>query len=345
MVNSPRTGRRLAILGAALLAALLVSIRRPDRPLPFYGRPLIQQPCTVRREPCDTIQAADRIRIATYNLQDFTDGVDDGTDRTTERAEHHARLAALIIAEMDPDVLVLQEIENANALSLLLEKLHYSYPLAYLTDFGEQGGRPLNIAVVSRIPLADLRELDFAGLSGPGRPPRGVLSFTLELDPGRRLLVYAVHLKSNFGDPWKNRSKRYHALRLIRRDACRFVRRHPQYAWETMLLGDMNVDPELPQFARDCSLRPVHDWIDLWRGVPPGERVTLPTRHGDPEMEFPPAAFDRFIVSPQLVRSPWTAAVPHVLRRGVDTGNVFAAGGDNDIHVSDHYPVFLDLHR
>ena len=345
MVNPHRTRRRLAIVGAALLALLLASSRSVNRPLPFSGRPVIQKPRTVRLAPRGMIHPVDRIRIATYNIQDFTDGIGDGTNRTPLQAEHQAEMAARIIAEIDPDILVLQEIENTNALSLLLGKLPFSYPLAYLTDFDEQGGRPLNIAVISRVPLADLRELDFSSLSGPGRPPRGALSFTLELDPGRKLLAYAIHLKSNFGNARKNRSKRYHALRLIRRDTRRFVRRHPEYEWEIILLGDMNVDPELPKFARDYSLRPVRDWIDLWRGVPLAERVTVPTRRGDPELEFPPAAFDRFIVSTELVLPPWTAAVPHVLPVGVDTGNVFVTGGANDIHVSDHYPVFLDLRR
>ncbi len=49
--------------------------------------------------------------------------------------------------------------------------------------------------------------------------------------------------------------------------------------------------------AGDPSLKPLSDWKDLWRGRPLAERTTLPTRYGDPKLEFPPACFDRLFAS------------------------------------------------
>jgi len=286
------------------------------------------------------------LRLASYNIQDFSDGIDDGARRTPERAAQQARLAARILDDVDPDVLVLQEIENATALRLLNEHLEDPFPLGYVTALGDGGARRerLNLAVLSRVPLEDLRELDFGPLRGRGRPTRGALGFSVDLGDGHRLLVYTVHLKSNFGETWVNRRQRYNALRYVRRDADQVMAARRKTQWSAVLVCDMNVDPELDPVRNDFSLRPFGDWVDLFRGRPMRERTTLPTRYGDPRFVFPPSCFDRFFVTTNLMARPWITGTPRAVPLGVDT-NVFTQGGENDIHVSDHYPVFLDLLR
>ena len=83
--------------------------------------------------------------------------------------------------------------------------------------------------------------------------------------------------------------------------------------------------------------------MDLWAGRPLEERITIPARRGDPDLEFPSACFDRMIVSPALTRAPWKVGKIEVLPRGVDTENVFSRVGENEIHASDHYPVYVDI--
>jgi hypothetical protein len=104
------------------------------------------------------------------------------------------------------------------------------------------------------------------------------------------------------------------------------------------------VDPDQEQFATDPSFSSLSGWVDLWRGRPVEERITLPTRVGDPTLLFPPATFDRFFVSASLQEPPWVAGRPYVLQQGVDTNNVLSLPGENG-HVSDHYPVYLDIVR
>ena len=219
------------------------------------------------------------------------------------------------------------------------------YPFACITRFGSGNeARLLNIGVLSRVPIAGLRELDFSAMKGQGRPPRGALNFYLDLGDGRRLLVYGVHLKSNFGNRYKNISQRINALDLVRKDAEAIRRKNPDITWEVLVLGDMNVDPDAPEFERDPTLRPLKDWVDLWHGRPLAERITLPTRYGDPALVFPPATFDRFVVSPELREKPWVAGAPGVIQEGVDTQNVLTLPGEKN-HVSDHYPVWVDVVR
>ena len=309
------------------------------------GSVLIQYPIEVKADWEGVKPPGERLRVASYDIQDFADAVRDGPNRTIERLNRQASLAAVLIGEIDPDILVMQEIENGRALAVLNAALPNPYPLAYITRFSEGGNRELNVAVLSRVALSGVRELDFGRLSGPGRPPRGVLTFVANLDDRHKLLVYGVHLKANYGENDRNIAKRFHAIKLVAEDAARVKSRYPGYEWEMIVMGDMNVDPDVEQFARDPSLDPLKEWKDLWRGRPIEERATIPTRYGDPAFEFPPAAFDRIFASPELIKDPWKVGTPSVLQRGVDTQNVLVVGGENDVHVSDHFPVYVDLTR
>jgi endonuclease/exonuclease/phosphatase family metal-dependent hydrolase len=165
-------------------------------------------------------------------------------------------------------------------------------------------------------------------------------------DEHTRLLLYGVHLKSNWGAALSNMHRRQAALQFIRSDSTRMAEAMPEYRWEIAVVGDMNVDPENEAFWSDSSLQPLSDWHDLWTGRSISERTTIPARMGDPDRMFPSAAFDRIIASPALTSSPWRMQPLQVLARGVNTNNIFARTGmpDSD-HVSDHYPVFTDIVR
>ena len=316
-------------------------------PLSFTGSLRVEGPQWLQLDKTSLRPIGDRIRVCNYNVENFNDGLDDGTNTTTSLARGHARGVAMNLNEIDADIVVLEEVENALALNLLNDALKQPYPVAFVTRFGSSKGprEKLNMAVLSRIPLSGLRELDFGSFQGRGRPPRGILSFFVDLGSGRRLLIYGVHLKSNFGDRVKNEFQRLSAMKILKADADQLRARDPQQEWEILVVGDMNVDSEDRQFADDPTFRPMRGWLDLWRGRPLAERITLPTRHGDPALEFPPATFDRFFASTNLLATPWRVDSPQALQRGVDTQNVFTLPGQSEAHVSDHYPVYVDIER
>jgi endonuclease/exonuclease/phosphatase family metal-dependent hydrolase len=332
---------RAACVGAAALA---VTGARAETFFTYTGEPLIETPQVIRAETAGAV--AERLRVASYNIEHFTDAIGDGAERTAERLARQAAGAARLVEEMNPDVLVIQEIENGASLTALNQALKQPYPVAHITKFGVDGGddQKMNLALLARVPVQDAREIDFAPLTGPGRPTRGLLRFTVDLGDGHRLVVYVLHLKSNFGNRDRNIAQRVATLKILRADADALVEAQPEVKWEMLALGDTNVDPESPQFAGDASFRPLKGWIDVWRGRPPEERVTIPTRHGVPEMEFPPATFDRFFVSPGLTNAPWSAMPAVALPKGCDTSDATTRPGE-DSHVSDHYPVYIDLAR
>lgn len=340
----------------SLIAFLALSLagpgcRTPAPPAAPSTSGMYDPPTPVTVAHASPLQApGERIRVCTYNIQDFTDGEDDGYMRTQAVSSRQADTAARIINQINPDVIVLEEIENDTVLQELNERLDPPFPVAYVTRFGDRGrGTKRNIGALSRFPFLKVSELDFEEVEASVHLARGSLVFVVDLGSDHLLLVYAVHLKSNFGKEEgkgeANIAKRQEALRLVRRHADTVMRTNTSKQWEVIVAGDMNVDPELEAFKTDESLKPFEDWDDLWRGRPLPDRITIPTRYGDPALQYDGACFDRMIVSPGLQKKPWTVGQIQVLQRGVDTENVFTQAGQNELHASDHYPVFVDILR
>lgn len=299
----------------------------------------------VRADTRATAGEQERIRVAFYNIENFSDGDGDGLDRTPERVAAQARDAAALIDEIQPDLLFLAEIENEQALRILNAALANPFPFGWVARFGVEDGHTekLHAALLSRFAPDEIVELDFGAMQGGGRPPRGALRAVFDLGEGHRLAAYTVHLKSNYGYRPRNMYKRKHALEPITADA-RALRKQKGANWEILLLGDFNVDPESPEFQDDWSLSPLRGWTDLWRGSSLDARTTVPTRYGDPARAFPPVCFDRIFVAGDATNAPWRVSAPAVLPRGVHTENVHVLPGDAG-HVSDHYPVWVDLLR
>ena len=294
----------------------------------------------------------DRIRVASYNLEHFTDGRNDGPERTPEVFMAHARAAAAIIAEANPDLLVLQEIENGRTLEFLNDQFADPYPYIYISKLRHSSGEneKLNLAMLSRLRPGTVRQLGFYNLEGVGRPTRGALSAEFDLGGDARLLVYDIHLKSNFGEAPKNQAQRAIGLHHIAADAISQNLRNLPASTSALILGDTNVDPDSAAFARDPSLEPLAgSYVDLWRGRPIAERTTIPMRQagetGDPLLVFDPSAFDRVFASKNMAGDgPWRVSPPQAIQKGADTANNLTPPGLNG-HVSDHYLVYVDLTR
>lgn len=329
-----------------ILIVLGLSLRAQAEEFGFKGEPRTEAAVVGWARPDAVRQPGERVRVASYNIEHFTDGIGDDPDRTPDRVRGQAQRAAALLNEIKADVVLLMEIENTNSLVALNTYLDPAYPQAYITRLGD--GAPdeqkLNLAVLSQFPVQEAREVDFGPLTGPGRPTRGFLRATIELGDQHRLVVYAVHLKSNFGHRPRNIAQRQHTMEMIAADARALAASDPTVQWEMLVAGDTNVDPDQPEFAGDPSLKPLKDWKDLWRGRPLAERTTVPTRYGDPALEFPPACFDRLFASTGLSEAPWKVGEPQAVPRGVDTRRVNAKPGEGE-HISDHYPVYVDLVR
>ncbi len=311
------------------------------------GQPLLEEAVTAFVHP--PVPALDRssFRVAFYNLETFTDGIKDGEDRTEALAKTQAADAAAILAEVNADILLISEIENARALIMLNDALADPYPAGYVVRYGTGSSREenMNAAMLTRHRPDMIHELDFGPLTGSGRPTRGFFRATFDLGDDHHLVVYGGHLKSNWGNMQRNYSQRYHALRMMRDDAATLMATDPDRKWEMLLLADFNSDPLMPKFADDPTWTIMGDWIDLWADHPEVSNLfTVPSRLGDPELVFPPALFDRIVAHPALREAPWVASLPGVVAKGADTENVHTKPGRHG-HVSDHYPVYVDITR
>ena len=341
-----RRARYALLLAAAAGLLALLALPRPG----LRVARLAPVAAPERNTPAPAVP--DRLRIATYNLEHFTDGRGDEPERTPEVFMAHARDAAVLIAEADPDILVLQEVENARALEYLNEQFTRPYPWIYISKLRHSSGvnEKLNLALFSRLPPTHVRQLSFSSLAGAGRPTRGTLCAEFTLGDDLRLLVYNIHLKSNFGEAPQNQAQRAIALHHLAADAVSETLLNDPVPTAAVILGDTNVDPDSEPFAADPSLQPLAGaFMDLWLGRPIEERTTIPTRHpgetGDPLMVFPPSAFDRVFASKNLAGSgPWRITPPAAIPKGTDTACNITPPGVNG-HVSDHHLVYVDLVR
>lgn len=330
-----------------LLSAILVMTgcdrgKKPPRPTEPVVTELVALESGLQNVPVEPV--ADRLRICTYNIEQFTDGEGEDFERTPTVVARQVANAAKILDEVGADLVVLQEVENGTMVTNLNAHMAQPYPFTYVTEFGSNKRyATLNLVLLSRIKLLRVNQLFFEGVQADVRVPRGSLAFEADLGKGRHLLGYAVHLKSNWGETEKNQAKREQAVRWVREDADRRIAAAPEVTYEVYVAGDMNTDPAREEFKGDISLTPLVDWVDLWMREDPKGPATIPTRAGDPDLAFPGARFDRIFINRELVDLPWKAKAIHVLPKGCDTNNVFSGPGENDAHTSDHYPVFVDL--
>lgn len=148
------------------------------------------------------------LTVLCWNVENLFDDVDDGTEfpeydpgRGRWNGESF-RLRVDTVAEAiraavpgGPDVLVLQEIENENALRALagvaLKDLGYDW-----TAVVAKPNLPANVAVASRVPIARVHSI---GISAYGdNELRDLLEVEIERE-GRRLHVFDVHWKAKTG--------------------------------------------------------------------------------------------------------------------------------------------------
>ncbi len=223
------------------------------RYLPIAAFPLFLFAC-VR---CETAPAAaGSIVIMSYNLQTLFDPVDQGGEYAEFRvstgawneALYKTRLAALASsvvaaslpggAGKGPDVLVVQEAENARVLRDLAEAAG-GYP--YIASSPDEDAN-LGCGVLSRFPITAVRAHRVRKPDGaPSSVPRYLLE--VELDIGRRtLVVIAVHLKSKLGGTEETEAERRAATAFASMLIGQRLAADPSLA--LIMAGDFNENPD-----------------------------------------------------------------------------------------------------
>ena len=167
-------------------------------------------------------QSQRTLRVCTYNIHKCK-----GLDRRT-RPE---RIAA-VIAELDADIVALQEVVNAPGSEPHFDQAHELGRL--LPDYGWSFGpnRPLEGGTygnmtLTRLPLLRGQNHD---LSQPERERRGVLATDLDVGAGRVLHVFNAHLGTSI------RERRHQGRKLLSEE----VLTQPGLNGTRLVLGDFN---------------------------------------------------------------------------------------------------------
>jgi endonuclease/exonuclease/phosphatase (EEP) superfamily protein YafD len=156
----------------------------------------------------------------------------------------HAQLVAWL-SHSDADIIALQEITPQWALAL--ESLAQTYPYRKMMPRED----PYGIALLSRWPIDDVRSMDFAG--------DGMPTLVANVDVhGRKLRVIALHTR------WPVTPELQVARDRALQQATALALTQPD---ATILLGDLNLTPYAPAFARLVSESGLQDALagEAWR--------------------------------------------------------------------------------
>jgi uncharacterized protein len=270
--------------------------------------PLLDAPALgAAREP-----AGSTVRLATWNVHDLFDAEDrllppGAEDPVLSPAEVEAKLEAIraVLARLDADVVLLQEVENSALASELAARAGYLE--ARLVEGNDPRG--IDVAVLSRLPVA--RYVSHAAerdASGRALWPRDCVEVHLEA-AGRRIAIVASHLSSRLSDDGTRRAEQAARMRAI---ADALGAADP----DALLLagGDLNDPPSAPALAPlagdGAYVDPLPPAVTTWSSGSRAERL------------------DALLVA--------RGGAGAIERAAVE-------GGDEVARASDHQPVLVEL--
>jgi endonuclease/exonuclease/phosphatase family metal-dependent hydrolase len=307
-------GARLLILAVGLAVGL--------GGVAWAGLPL---PPATQTQP--TVEKPGRLpeSVATWNLQWFPGNRPEAGP--AERARHE-REAGKIIHKLDPDLLLVEEVVDREALGRVTRQ----YPWRVVSNFQRAGDEDANlpvqnVAILSKVPIRESWEVGFHALPlTPDRPVRGFLGARLGTK-NKGLTVYTVHLKSNRGGREASAKRREKAMAYLRKD---WEKRGLDPGKDAILVaGDFNCSLRNPEFAQEQTIRGLlkEGWVSATERIPWPEAATV---RPDQDGKYPAADFDHIILSPAWVK-------------GVE-GDRWKAGVLQDSTApSDHWPVVFRI--
>lgn len=260
-----------------------------------------------------------QIRLATFNANNVFDTHDDLEKRDGPPKDARGLQAVSeILRDSEADVVSLQEIENFEMLDQIrnLGALSERYPYAILVEGND--GRGIDVAVMSRYPIARYEthrdEVIGESKGEPRRFVRDLLEVDVELPTGRSLRVFSNHYIAQ-GNEWRDDQRLAEAeatARLVRESAEEIPTDY------CVVMGDFNDEPD----SSVLQVLEKEGLSNVTAGLPPSWGVTRP--HPD----FGPARFDHILVS-------------HKLREGLTGSGLLHH--PMDAAASDHRLVWADF--
>jgi endonuclease/exonuclease/phosphatase family metal-dependent hydrolase len=305
-----------------------------------------------------------QMRLATFNVQNLRlrkrqgrlvlDGaVDrdfDEQPRSIEQDIADREMTARVIADVQADVVALQEVFDADTLDFFYHRfLVQAGAPAYTSRICLPGndGRGLDVAVLStRTPSAAKShahltgaDLGLADLPPDLRDQRLFRRDCLELD-FEGLTIFVCHFKAPYPDVERAHEVREAEARAVRKIIEKRFARPESERW--IILGDFN-EPATGGEAGQSALAPLKQGFSngLLDRLPPGTDWTFEVP--DTHLHSRP---DRMLLSPRLARE-YPDVIPQIVRTGMtrtDCRSGRAVGsGQTGSHASDHALVFADF--
>ena len=166
--------------------------------------------------------APGELMIATYNVENLFDTIDDPQTRDEEftpsgaqawtqeklsrKLDNLSRVIRTMNGGRGPDILALNEVENLEVVQQLRKEGLADLGYETIAHLDTEDVRGIDCAFISRYPLLEGPELHRVHRLGQGpwgdRPTRGILEATFDVD-GIPLTVFANHWPSRRGgEPW-----------------------------------------------------------------------------------------------------------------------------------------------
>lgn len=208
------------------------------------------------------------LRIANYNVENLFDAkINSPTNPLTgeaadaewtaqswrrwTEARYRTKLAKLawVVDKMKPDVLAVEEVENAAVCRDLADEIArtYHWEMPYLAHRESRDPRGIDVAILSRYPV---KRVSYRSQIGR----RGLLAADIEVD-GTVVTVFANHWKSQIGDAKENIKARTEEAARVRAEMLARLAADPDAV--VVSLGDYNEDMDGPAIM--AGLKPAND--------------------------------------------------------------------------------------
>ena len=251
-----------------------------------------------RTAPVTDSAALDRPLVFTFWNVEWFPGRKPNASENAKRA--HIAAVVPVIERLNPDVLGLEEVSDAAAAQVLVDRLQ-GFRVDVCTQFVRDTGEPTHQQTVlcSRLPLIQAWAESWKPGANGITPRRGFVFGAYQPSPGKVLLVYGLHLKSNREDEPGGAETNT----VMREESSRQLLAHEQAMVKaygsmgkvalTVVGGDLNTSLDDPRFETETTLR---SWLTAgfrwaWEGVPVSDRLTLPS-----EGRYPATCFDHMFL-------------------------------------------------
>jgi endonuclease/exonuclease/phosphatase family metal-dependent hydrolase len=284
-------------------------------------------------------------RYRDYTPEELRDVVKEGwtVDRTRFKpfSGESRQLTAQAVKAIKADILGLQEIEGMDTLKRSVAQFGVRQEYMYKVVIDGNDPRLIDVALLSRYPLAHIRTHQFERTRG-GRSfifSRDCLEVGVQISEHTILPLFVNHFKSMIGGRAQTMARRkVQAEAVVRILKERFGEDPGKAAW--VVLGDLN------DYLPSAGLEPLlgQPWLEnVVERLPEPERWT---HYYDGKKEY--RQLD-YILLPKTLARTNLDAVPQIERGGLPrratqyTGPRFPGVGQNEPKASDHCPVVIQI--